>query len=86
MEILWFVLALIGLLLLLAHSPAGSAMPWLNSKRWPPIDDDEFLRRCRPGTDRETALRVRRIVSEQLGVPYEQIYPEQNFVKDLGCD
>lgn len=54
--------------------------------KWPPIDDDEFLRRCPPGTRRETALKVRRIISEQLGVPYAQIYPEQSFVDDLDCD
>ena len=55
-------------------------------EKWPPIDDDEFLRRCPAGTDRETALTVRAIVSEQLGVEYDRIYPEQNFVQDLGCD
>jgi len=54
--------------------------------RWPPIDDDEFMRRCPPGTRREVAIRVRAIVAKQLGVEYERVYPEQNFVKDLGCD
>ena len=54
-------------------------------RRWPPINDDEFIRRCSPDVDRDIALRVRRIVSEQLGIPYEQIYPEQNFVNDLDC-
>ncbi|MCA9192503.1 MAG: hypothetical protein KDB03_12100, partial [Planctomycetales bacterium] len=34
---------------------------------------------------RTTALKVRRIVSEQLGVPYEHIHPDQDFVKDLDC-
>ncbi len=53
--------------------------------KWPPIDDDEFMQRCSPGTRRETALTVRRIVSEQLGVPYEHVYPEQRFVEDLDC-
>lgn len=55
-------------------------------KRFPPIDDDEFIRRCRPGVNRDVALRVRRIISEQLGVEYERIYPESSFVNDLGCD
>ena len=54
--------------------------------KWPAIDDDEFLRRCSPGTSRETAIKVRRIVSEQLGIPYAHVYPEQHFVNDLGCD
>lgn len=53
------------------------------AEKWPPIDDDEFLRRCPPGTSRHTALTVRRIVAEQLGITYEQIYPEQTFYGDL---
>ncbi|MEM8733132.1 MAG: hypothetical protein AAGG44_02860 [Planctomycetota bacterium] len=55
-------------------------------ERWPPISDDEFVARCTPGTRRETALRVRKIVSEQLGIPYESVYPEQHFADDLDCD
>ncbi|MCC9658231.1 hypothetical protein [Rhodopirellula halodulae] len=53
---------------------------------WPPISEDEFIRRCSPGVDRQRALRVRRIVSEQLGVDYDRVYPEQRFIEDLGCD
>lgn len=56
------------------------------NERFPPIDDDEFLRRCRPGTSRDVALRVRRIVSEQLGIEYARVYPEQKFVEDLSVD
>ena len=56
------------------------------NQRWPPITEDEFVARCAPGTSRDTALRVRRIISEQLGVPYDQIYPEQDFVGDLNAD
>jgi len=55
------------------------------NQKWPPIDDDEFLRRCPRGTDRDTALKVRAIISEQLGVDYDRIYPGQSFVQDLGC-
>ena len=54
--------------------------------KWPPITDDDFIRRCSPGVDRERALTVRRIISEQLGVEYARVYPEQRFVQDLGCD
>ena len=54
-------------------------------RKWPPLSDDEFLARCSPGTNPQRALRVRRIISEQLGVPYEHIYPEQRFVEDLDC-
>ena len=55
-------------------------------EKWPPISDDEFIRRCPPGVDRERALKVRRIISEQLGVDYDGVYPDQRFVEDLGCD
>ena len=55
-------------------------------KKWPPISEDEFIRRCSPGVNRERALRVRRIISEQLGVEYDRIYPEQRFVEDLKSD
>ncbi|HBE68802.1 MAG TPA: hypothetical protein DDW52_11705 [Planctomycetaceae bacterium] len=55
-------------------------------KKWPPISDDEFIQRCSPGVDRDRALKVRRIISEQLGLDYDRIYPEQRFVEDLGCD
>lgn len=66
-------------------SSKNKYVPWPKQK-WPPISEDEFIRRCSPGVDRERALRVRRIISEQLGVDYDRVYPEQNFVKDLGCD
>ena len=54
--------------------------------KWPPISEDEFIRRCSPGVDRARALKVRRIISEQLGVDYDRVYPEQRFIEDLGCD
>ena len=53
--------------------------------RWPPISDDEFMARCKPGTSREVALKVRRIVAEQLDIPYERVHPDQHFVDDLDC-
>ncbi|MCA9188873.1 MAG: hypothetical protein R3E01_22760 [Pirellulaceae bacterium] len=49
------------------------------------IDDDEFLRRCGNGVSRNVALRVRRCVADQLGLPYKCIYPEHTFVEDLEC-
>ncbi|TWU55341.1 acyl carrier protein [Rubripirellula reticaptiva] len=57
-----------------------------SSDLWPPISEDEFIRRCSPGVDRGRALKVRRIISEQLGVDYDRVYPGQRFVEDLGCD
>lgn len=65
---------------------------WLERRRrlrfeskWPVISDDEFVAACSAGTSRDTALRVRRIVAEQLGVPYERIHPDQDFFEDLDC-
>ena len=54
--------------------------------RFPPISDDEFVALCGPGTNREIALRVRRIVADQLGVDYDRIHPSCSFANDLGCD
>ncbi len=54
--------------------------------RFPPISDDEFVARCGPGTDRDVALKVRRIVSDQLSLPYDQIHPSASFVDDLYAD
>ncbi|NNJ26960.1 hypothetical protein [Alienimonas chondri] len=55
-------------------------------ERWPAISDDEFVAKCSPGTTPETALKARRIIAEQLGVPYERVSPEQRFVEDLLAD
>lgn len=52
-------------------------------RNWPPISDDEFIAKCSPGTNRQRALKVRRIIAEQLGVPYEHIHPDQSFIEDL---
>ena len=51
-----------------------------------PISDDEFMAKCDPGTSRDVALGVRRVISESLGVPYESIYPEHRLVEDLGAE
>lgn len=55
-------------------------------ERFPPISDVEFLARCRPGTNPEVALKVRRIVAQHFAVEYERVYPETCFVEDLGAD
>jgi len=54
--------------------------------KFPPISDEEFVALCSPGTDPKTALKVRRIVAEQLGVEYERIHPSCHFIDDLGAD
>lgn len=54
--------------------------------RFPPISDAEFVARCTPGINPKVALRVRRIVADNLGVDYFRIYPSTRFVDDLGAD
>ncbi|MBN9519534.1 hypothetical protein J0H58_13595 [bacterium] len=54
--------------------------------RFPPISDAEFIARCTPGTTPEVALKVRRIIAEQLAVEYERIHPSMSFVEDIGAD
>ncbi|WP_425613944.1 hypothetical protein NA78x_003791 [Anatilimnocola sp. NA78] len=78
------MLALVGAWLLICNLMGRC---WKNAfeAKFPPITDDQFMARCQPGTSREVALKVRRIISEQLGVEYERIYPESSFVSDLDC-
>jgi len=51
-----------------------------------PISDDEFLARCRPGTKRDVALGVRRVIADSLSVDYERIHPSARLVADLGAE
>jgi hypothetical protein len=53
-------------------------------ERFPPISDAEFVARSRPGTNPKVALKVRRIVADNLGVEYDRIYPSTRFTDDLG--
>ncbi len=55
-------------------------------KKFPPLTDEEFVERCGSGTDRDVALKVRNIISAQLGIPAPEIYPEYRFVDDLHAD
>ncbi len=48
-------------------------------KKWPAINDDEFVRRCSPGISREVAIKVRKIISDVSGEEYEHIHPEQQL-------
>lgn len=77
------VVAVLAIGLALALCWPARSKAWL--EKWPPISEDEFIRRCSPGVDRERALKVRRIIAEQLGVDYDRVYPEQRFVEDLGA-
>ena len=79
------VVALIAILLAVGWF-FGGELDFPAKEKWPPITEDEFIERCSPGVNRERALKVRRIISEQLGVDYDRVYPEQRFGEDLGCD
>lgn len=59
---------------------------WLFPAPTAPMSDEEFIAACGPGTDPEVALGVRRIVSEKLSIPYEEIYPSHRFIEDLKAD
>lgn len=56
------------------------------NQKFPPMSDEEFMAALPPGTSRRVALGVRRIVSEQLNIPYLQIHPSSRFIEDLKCD
>lgn len=77
----WFTLGVVALMIVIWISVVRAKRNFL--EKWPAIDDDEFLRRCAPGTPRAIALGVRRMVSKHLNIPYEHIYPEQSFIDDL---
>lgn len=53
--------------------------------RFPPISDEEFMRRCSPGTDPAVALKVRRIIATHLAIDYDRIHPSMRFVDDLAA-
>lgn len=83
-----------AVLLLVSGIVIAVLVCWRSEKRrceafvaeFPPISDAEFLARCSPGTNPQVALKVRKIVAENLGVKYECIYPSSRFVEDLGAD
>ena len=55
-------------------------------EQFPPISDAEFVARCRPGTNPEIALKVRRILADALNVEYERIYPTSRLTSDLRAE
>ena len=77
------ITALVALVILVLLVINGHAVEKRWREKWPKISDDEFMKRCPPGTKRDVALKVRRVISEQTGLEYERIYPEQHFVNDL---
>ncbi len=77
---------LIGLALVFAFVVGCVWMAKNEREAFPPISDEEFLARCRPGTNPEVALKVRRIVAEHFAIEYERVHPEMRFVEDIGAD
>jgi hypothetical protein len=55
------------------------------NERFPPISDAEFLARCKPGTNPEVALKVRRVIADALGIEYDRVHPDARLVADLDC-
>lgn len=51
----------------------------------PPMSDEEFIGSLPVGTDPEVALKVRGIISEQLGIDRELIRPETNLADICDC-
>ncbi len=47
----------------------------------PVISDDEFMDLLPPGTNRDVAMRVRSIVSEQSGIERDLIHPDSTFIE-----
>lgn len=50
------------------------------------VSDAEFLAACAHGVSPEIALKVRHIISDQLGIPEHSIHPAHQIVEDLGAD
>ncbi len=46
----------------------------------PPIDDEEYLRRCPSDLDPDTALKVRNIIADVLGIDAEEIHPDHSLM------
>lgn len=78
MEIIFGVAAMFvfGAIYLMFFAPSNAFY-----KKWPAIDEDEFVRRCSPETNREVAIKVRKIISDVSGEDYEHIHPEQQLIE-----
>lgn len=82
MIVIWTIVGVI----LFAFLVLRTNPQWLSPAPTAPMSDQEFIAACGPGTDPEVALEVRRIVSEKLSIPYEEIYPSHRFIEDLKAD
>ncbi len=49
-------------------------------EEYPPISDEEFLKRCSSSVRPEVALKVRQLVAAPSGVEYERLHPDTKFI------
>jgi hypothetical protein len=82
----WLIIIAAALLIIAACAGCERMQQASFNERFPPISDEEFVRRCGPGTSADIALRVRRVVANSLGIEYQRIHPSSRFVDDLGAD
>lgn len=80
-----WIAAILGVVVFVLIIISASIEGRIWEARFPPISDDEFMAKMPPGTNREIALKVRRIVAERLFIEYERIHPDSSFVRDLDC-
>ncbi|MFK7818028.1 MAG: hypothetical protein AB8G99_04885 [Planctomycetaceae bacterium] len=86
-SIAWFFAALVAIpIVFYLLTFIGERIPAFAPEEFPPISDEEFLARCKPGTKPEVALKVRAIVAYQLSIEEARIYPERRLVEDLRAD
>ena len=53
------------------------------TEKHPPIGDEEFLRLCDAGANREIALKVRAIICDCTVIDYDRIYPNTRLMQDV---
>lgn len=82
---MYWIAPILGLIVLAAIVIYSSIEGRKWEERFPPISDDEFMARLPPKTNREIALKVRRILADQLFIEYERIHPDSSLVRDLDC-
>lgn len=69
---------------LLRFTPVSDEMRFDgHQEKYRPLTNEEFVARCRPGTQPEKALKVRAILADVSGIPEERIHPEHSLFDDL---
>jgi hypothetical protein len=78
--ILLVIISVVGVILIVLANCKHESI------EYPPLTDAEFMDCCKTGTDPKVALRVRRIVADNLGASYDRLAPSTSFQEDLGAD